>query len=452
MQNKRWFSLSAILLTFYSFSLANTPSSATIVSEIDGFKMVMDSNCVWDTVIIQTPLSEDPFLYALLRIMRPNVKVIAVVPSQKTADQLNRNLNWKKRIHYVITDIKGLSKWGRDPFTVLYNKLTSQYTLIPCILKPKIRALRTDTHIHKWLFDQVADIANLTQTSVDLPSSWAIDGGGVTADRKYVYVGEWSIQKSQRDEYDNEIASRDNVLSAIEKISGKKPFVLPATDLHSDRYHMPIGKTKTGERVNFLADPVKFLELLSSLTAEEKEEAIKSMRQLGFAYKDKDFLASELGKMEMDRLNRRLNHETLMAFLNTSTDTIQDIKTSLHVQWLQKAEERLKANGITVVRIPNLNRVIQVENFKDHSAKTVEFPLGFYYVNLLQDRMNGQRTVIIPKYGIKKIDDYVYGQLKNLGCFKKIIQIPSVIEGTQAGGPRCRVQILGMPAPADSKN
>ena len=155
--------------------------------------------------------------------------------------------------------------------------------------------------------------------------------------------------------------------------------------------------------------------------------------------------------MEKEWLDDWLNEDDLRQFLSITKDRLAYFKQSPYVQALNEAEKELKRNGITVVRIPALNHSYDYEEWTkkkgeiDVEIKQFYFPFGLYYTNVIQDSFEGKREVVIPAYGIKKLDGAAKKVFESLKVFSKIHQVRSVIEGTQGGGPRCRVQVFGFP-------
>jgi hypothetical protein len=435
------------------FAVSQIPSMATASS---GFKMVSDVHTDIESVVVQSHLPDDPFIYDLLAAFRRSIHVVIVVDSQNKADMLFKNLKQKgirdlqKRVKFVVVDDDGLNQWGRDSYTVLYSTDEKKFTLLPAQLYLNRQQAEEPPHEVFRAISQYDIGVSLIKNRFPLLPCWNLQGGAVTIDDRFAYVGSGIVENMYRCLSGDALPNRQTVIDQLQKYTGKKVIMFPASDFHSDRYHMPVGKTCLGDRTALLADPVKLLQILASLSPAEKLETIRSIQKTGISLNSRDFLNTEDGKIERKYLSAKLSDHNLADFLNITPQDIDNLKQSPYVQWLNQVENILTNNGIKVVRIPGFDNPLhpQRETLQSGFVETWYdvCPIGLYYVNLIQDDHQGIRTVYVPKYGIKKLDDRVVEILESLQCFKNIHQIRSVIEGTEGGGVRCRLQVFGKPS------
>jgi hypothetical protein len=435
------------------FAISQIPSMATTSA---GFNMVSDAHTDIQSVVIQSHLPDDPFIYDLLAALRRSIHVVVVVDSEQKANMLFKNLKQKgladlqKRVKFVVVDDDGLNQWGRDSYTVLYSTDEKKFTLLPAQLYLNRQQAEEPPHEVFRAISQHDIGVPLIKNRFPLLPCWNLQGGAITIDDRFAYVGSGIVESMYKCLSGDAETNRQTAIDQLQKYTGKKVILLPASDFHSDRYNMPIGKTYLGERTILLADPVKLLQILASLSPAEKLETIRSLQKAGISLNSRDFLNTEDGKIERNYLSAKLSDHNLADFLDITPQDINDLKQSPYVQWLNQVEKILIDNGIKVVRIPGFDNPLhpQRETLRSGFVETWYdvCPIGLYYVNLIQDDHQGIRTVYVPKYGIKKLDEQVVKILESLRCFKKIHQIRSVIEGTEGGGVRCRLQVFGKPS------
>jgi hypothetical protein len=435
-----------------------SPASAPEISNPAGFQIVSDPDTKISTFLIQTPFAEDPLLMDLLKNVRNDIRIVCIVQDTERANRLWANLvahkltNLSRRVRFLVSPSGHLSRWGRDPYIVLANPALKQFALVSAVNKGSKRSNNwEDRYVRSSIVASDVGQRQIINAQIDRIPTWLVDGGAITSDRTTAYLGKGTVFLCTRNENDTAVIDEAQAVQSITTVVGKKIIVLPSADLHSDRYHMPVGKTKFGERTSLLSDPVKALEILASLTPQEREAARAEMQRYGLKWDDETFANSLEGKNLMARMLAKLNKKTIDDFLNVSQDVIEKVRQSLNIDYHDEAAQILKDNGVTVIRVPVLNKNYIVKNIvgdgdqEREEIENIEFPLTLAYTNIIQDCDGKTKTVFIPKYGIKKLDDYVYNVYKSLGRFDKIIQVRSVQEAAGDGGPRCRVQVLGFP-------
>lgn len=426
-----------------------------VESDPRDFELVSDPDTKVLAYLMQCQYADDPFLIEFLKVIRKNIRVWIMVRNQERANELWENLEKagvkerRKRLRFGVNENQPLKKWARDPFIVLYNEKKDRFTFVP--------AYPSEDYGPNWIADRFAhyniNVATVVKNNFPRIDSWFVEGGVLTADDEFAYMGSDAVAMMRKFHKSSPPLSNEDVLRSVADIVSKKILLLPAADLHSDRYHLPVGKTRFGNRTSLVADPIQLLTIIASLSEEEKKVAREKIMQVREDFKDKRFLKTPEGKDEVKWLDTWLNPEGVDKFLSIKPERIENFKQSFYVKALDAIEDGLRQQGITVVRIPALSHsydyyVAASSNPKDGMIKKeFFFPFGLYYLNAIQDSAKGERSIVIPRYGIKKLDQIVYEKYESLGAFKKIHQIKSVIEGTQGAGPRCRVQVIGIPQP-----
>jgi hypothetical protein len=431
---------------------------STRIKNPAGFKLVSDPHTKIETIFIQTIHHIDPFLVDLLHSIRKDIRVIIIASGNNVAKSvynhlINQNIEkLPKRIRFIIFDPStDITKWGRDPFVVTYNKSKDKYAIIPAVTN-RSRFLNDwgpDIFVPEEILSSDIGHKNVFEGYFKKPWTWILEGGSVTSDQKYAYMGQLNILASQGFKKNEHTYSEEDIIESLEKILGKSVFVFPSFEIHSDRYHIPVGKTRYGGRTSLLADPMEALKILANLTPVEKEEAINSMLEFGQHIARVNLKRDVLGNMRDLKLTDELHPEFIRKFFDNMTpELIAKIGKSAEVISLNKVERVLKNHGNAVVRIPTLNRIFYIDpkpGQKMADTEKVRFPFSFTYTNIIQDSSRQGRVAIIPKYGVKKLDEAAYRVFESLEAFDEIHQVRSVQEAMGAGGPRCRVQILGKP-------
>lgn len=433
-----------------------SPKKAQIIDDVSDYAVISDPNTKIETIIIQLPEAKDPFLFDLLASIRPEIKVIGIVPTLELANNIWKNIqnenlrDIEKRLYFfVIHPYRDITRWGRDAYIPLYNKKENLYAHVPALSLDAIELdnwFRPDRYVPKAIARIQLNDFNSRLVEQDELASWLIEGGAITSDDKFVYIGRNMLTISRGLHLGNYWYTEDFVIKAIQKITKRIPVVLPVYEVHSDRYHMPIGKTKFGKHTSLLADPIKALEILSQLTREEKEMALKTMRELTIGMKR--VIRSDMPDHRVDKpeIIDKFSDEELKKILNVTPETIRKIKLSAEIIALNKTQKILEKNGMKVIRIPAVFGKFYINpkvGQKFSEIEKITFPMSLSYINIIQDCSDGNCTAIIPKFGIKKLDDYAHQQIYEIGKFKNVIQATSFVEAIGNGGPRCRVQIFG---------
>lgn len=321
-----------------------------------------------------------------------------------------------KHIRFHFFD-ESYSTWARDNYAVYQSSrphVFGLHALMPATGKGGKQLVRELSGANLQWPIMIERGPGATDGLEELP----IPGGDITADDQFVYLGRQSIDHMiKKARFKNE----DDVRTYLEMLFKKEIVILSGVDGHSDRYHMPLGMIER-TRTNLLADPVKTLELLAALDESEKDKIVQVFEQAYF----------EMGASE---------ENTLVSFFENLDSEIERLKQSEYVQALEDVEHQLEQRGIRVVRVPTLHR---------HIHKNASYPLGLYYVNLIQDTYVDRKDrvrhrLVIPEYDIEKLDAHVFQILKSLSHFDVIRRIPANREGYWGAGLRCLVQSIKSP-------
>ncbi|MFH1777154.1 MAG: hypothetical protein ABH952_06335 [Candidatus Omnitrophota bacterium] len=404
--------------------LIANPTNPHKISNLTEFKIVSDSNSMMEAAIFQVGDEMGAIMAGrLAEVLRDDVKLIVVTNSELSASLTlgglrRKNIkNLEQRLRFIIMKGGFSSSWARDPYIVLVNQKTKQYSVVPIKgdagtgldRSVGMQIMNTDA----W--DAIVD-NNFSDKTLDM------QGGDVTADGSYVYVGKQTVHYSCYNIASQKVLTEEEAIRKIEAVTGRQVIVLDCPDIHNDRYHVPIGKTKYGEHTSLLADPIKALEIIAALTPEEKEIVIENIASSSFI---------------------NITREQLRGFLDVTPEEIEKAKQSEYVQELERVRESLEAEGITVRRVPALPI-----DFADN-------PFGLYYTNVVMDCYpdtgNGKikRSIIIPQYEIPQLDQFVAQIYRDLG-FEQIFPIESIVAGCLKGGPRCLLQAMGRPIEKNS--
>jgi len=395
------------------------------VPNLNNFELVTDT----DTMIEGVTFHLKPwfggvgFLGNLIHALRrpesdEQIKLLVVVRDTLEAARARESL--KRRGITNVDDIVRFRisvnpyyPWARDLYPAYRNTSKRQYTVHPAVAA----ANEPFKSLGPMLMESKAPWeARFVKNGLD--SVLSFQGGDMTSDDTFVYIGRPSIEfMIQSGVY----LSEEEVRRKIEVRTGRKLLVLPGADAHNDRYHMPLGEID-GVRTNLVADPVMTLEIIRSLTEEEKSAAIKTYVNVFGVY----------GEEMSPQIER---------FFNLGEEDIQEAKDSAYVRSLNSVQKTLEANGIRVIRIPTLHRRLLAEQ---------HYPVGIYYINLLQDSYRNwegsiRRAVIYPDYGIGPLDRKVLDIFKELGHFHEFKSVSGVWPGLKGAGVRCLVQTFGFP-------
>ncbi|MCG3203454.1 MAG: hypothetical protein KCHDKBKB_00119 [Elusimicrobia bacterium] len=432
------------------------PRQFTTVTDPKNFKIVSDAGTKIQSMIFQCPNPQDPFLSQMLRVLRPNIMVIIMVTDSQTATSLWRYLNQEKltdlreRVRFVIADPpRVLTRWGRDPYLVLYNEKSDMYALVEGI---QPQSPRYNGHIDRaavvTLLNSDIGMKNLSKGNFQLLSTMNVEGGAITSDDTFVYMGGATINGSMGWNAGTPTFSQSAVANSFTEIMGKKIAVMPNRRNHNDRYHMPVGKTRYGERTSLLSDPVKALQIIASLSPGEKKIAMDQILATRSRWLDQNVVISSDGKRTVTGSKPKITLAQLKEFFDVTDQKIERLSRSMEVKLLDESEIFLENQGIHVVRVPNLQAEYVIDREKGQSyedAPKLVFPLSLPYVNIIQDSTRTDDIVFIPRFNIPKLDDHVKAIFSDLDKYTEIHQILSVDEAIDRAGPRCRVQTIGKP-------
>jgi len=394
------------------------------IESLKGFRVVTDGNTTIEAVILQAGnLMGIQMIGEIAAALRDEVRIFVTVDSQHHAwivwkDLQSRNIkDISARLRFVLAPGK-LSPWGRDPFIVLVNPQTHQYTLFPA---KGNAGTQLDRSIGRKLLASGLGWDPFVNNTLNV-STLDMQGGDVTADATYVYIGNETIHYSRYTLGNDLVLTEEQAIKKIEEVTGKQAIKLDGPgDVHNDRYHMPIGGTKYGRHTSLLADPIMALEKIARMSPEEKEQAVQRIMEA----------------LEFKVYQEEITLDNVRRFLDVTPAEIQAARESKEVLGLEKTGRALEAKGIAVIRIPTL---------PIHFAQN---PFGLYYTNVIMDDHEDSKgfkdkSVIVPRYLIPQLDDAVVAVFKDLG-FHTVKQVTSVVAGIGEGGPRCCVQVLGHP-------
>lgn len=385
-----------------------------MISDLSGYELVSDAGNIMDVVLFQ--LGDSIALSAIsdmIEALRKDVKVAIVANNQVIASAVWRHLKSRgipelhDRLQFIFVP-QSFSSWGRDPFVVLVDPKTRKYTLFPA---KGDAGTGLDSSLGRQLMSQGIGWDFFSRNDIQDPTL-DMQGGDITSDDTYAYVGSSTIHYSCYNIASACILTEEEAIARIEAITGKKVIVLDGLDCHNDRYHLPVGQTKYGKHTSLLADPVWALEIIASLTPQEKEDAIKNILKV----------------LRSTPATKDISYEDVRAFLEITPQEIALAKQSEEVRKLEMVRSDLEARGIRVVRVPSLPK-----GFAGN-------PFGIYYTNALLDGDGA----IIPRYLIPKLDRTARGIYEDSG-FRDIREVTAIILGVGEGGLRCLVQVMGFP-------
>jgi len=402
--------------------IAGIKDEPQTLETLDGFVAVSDTNTAMQAAIFQASGTIGLGSIAdLAATLRPRVRLIVVTRTQYEAFQAWRYLKAKeiprleKRLQFIITG-ENCSAWARDPFIALVNPKTWQCTLIPA--KGDAGTGR-DAHIGKKIMGADIGWQALFSNGFNDPLL-DLQGGDFRSDGKYAYVSKPTISYCCYNLANVKIREENEAIDAIQKLTGKEVIVLDGPDCHNDRYHAPVGKTKYGEHTSLLADPVMTLEIIASLSEEEKQQALEQIWK-------------EITKTPIRTVTRKM----IRNFLDVTPEELEKVKRSEVVKMIGEVEEHLKSKGIAVRRIPGIPKEL------------VDNPFGLFYPNVVMDidPRNRRRSVTVPQYGIARLDETANDAFTDVG-FDDIKKFPGVVAALGQGGPRCLMHTIGLPVSA----
>jgi|GEM_PF-1778515 len=303
----------------------------------------------------------------------------------------------------------GFNTWARDLYVFFQTGASGVYKILP--LSPHAAPAE------KKIVSQIIPSGFISAPALSPPAPFPFAGGDLTSDDAFVYLGEKSVGRMMQAGG----LSRAQALERLKQVFKKEIIVLPGADPHQDRYHMPLGLVR-GERTSLLADPAAALRMLQTLGPEEKERVILHyLRRFDW----------------QDGAQVRRDLEALFSLDDKERSRYED---SAYARSLKEVEALLKARGVRVVRLPSLDRRLIPDD---------PLPLGFYYVNLVQDTYRDvdgvriRRKLVLPKYGIGPMDKRVRDILRELDDFE-IRMVDAAREGYRGGGIRCLLQTAGV--------
>ncbi|MFA4888110.1 MAG: hypothetical protein WC628_00845 [Candidatus Omnitrophota bacterium] len=384
------------------------------IQDFSGYQLVSDADSKMEAIVFQaTEVQHLPTITEIIEALREDVKIIILINSNDIAIRLRQSLAARntpgllQRINFIKVPQPLISPFARDPCFVLYNPKTKAYTwFIP--KDGGYSQKRPDRTAARALMNQGIRLDEFYRNNVN-DATIDIDGGDVTSDSSYVFIGRRSIEFSRYNSTREAIISAEEAVSKIQAITGKEVVVLDGPIGHSDLYHLPVGRTKYGEHTSLLGDPAMALEILASLTEQEKEAAIKD-------------IAAALKPIA------NYSTEAIRDYFELAIRASKAVKHSggFNAKELEAVKQALEAKGVKVIRVPYLPRGI--------------FPFGIFYPNAILD---GKRA-IIPQYLIPRLDNTVKGIFTDLG-FTETELIMSIILGCKDAGPRCLTQKMGIP-------
>jgi len=375
----------------------------------------------------------DPLLWNLMAAFKRNdglepVRWLVIVSSRDQASEVTASLKQRgardleKILRFVVAG-EECGPWTRDWYAAYRGSKADEFG---------IQAVRQkDDQCARNVADQLASASlgwdiQIGKVAAEIRPNheFAVQGGDIAFDDTYVYLGEQSLETVVTR---GSFASRASAIDAIENLMGKKVIALDGPDAHLDRFLMPLGVVH-GRPTVLLGDPIQVFEIFSKMSEKEKEAAADSIL--------KGYLT------DSEKMRRQV-----MIFFNSHEAMIRRLSETLHVAKLNSIEKDLTEKGFDVIRIPSLHRKIVHVGY---------FPIGFYYVNLVQDvyrTKNGKirRKIIVPEYGIEALDRRVQEILGSLEGVDEVRPITLIREGYLHAGLRCLVHILGNPVKTEDK-
>ncbi|MFH2202110.1 MAG: hypothetical protein ABIJ96_03260 [Elusimicrobiota bacterium] len=435
-----------------AFPTFSPPQDYRVIAQNQHYRIISDPDTDISSVLLHCLAPQDPMLLEFVHTLDPEVRVNILVNSASAAKGVVAALNKQKtagiarRVRFILVDdALQLTRWARDPYIVLYSTQTREHALLDSNV-PKM--MWNHYYMNRLAIDYVlqSGIGRRPLHRANFPRlpTWWLEGGSVTADDTHVYVGSSSIE-DMRSAGGKIAHSVEEVREAVTRVLGKQLVILrDYNEDHSDRYHMPIGRTRHGARTSLLGDPLLALTLISRMSREEKENAIETILGRRSAWLDTVLTGSAEGGFLTPTIKPKLTRAALEDFFAVPEEEIERLKRSTAYKALEETAQTLRESGAHVVRIPNLRARYWDRNDKDREV--LRFPLALPYVNIVQDAKKAGRTAFVPRFGIQPLDEYVLQAFRSLGVFDAVRQIWSLDEAVDHGGMRCRIQIIGEPA------
>ncbi|MFH1318686.1 MAG: hypothetical protein ABIH71_06695 [Candidatus Omnitrophota bacterium] len=402
-------------------SVNNNPEK---INNLEGFKITADSHSRLKTIIFQAgDYIGITMIPEIASKLRDDVEIIVLAGNNRVAHFVLNGLkkhnlkNLEQRLRFIVGG--SLSSWGRDPYIVLVNPKNKKFTLLPA---KGDAGTRNDRGVAQEIMRRDIDgIVTYENKNSLLNRTLDLQGGDVTSDHEYVYVGEETVHYCRFNIASMAMYTENEAIAQIEKVTGKKVIVLRGVqDIHNDRYHMPLDKTNLGEHTSLLIDPLEALEILSNLTPDERKQTIEKI------------LASIEGTPLAE--SEEYKRDRIAEFLLVTKNDIKEAKKSPLVQALSELEKYLQKQGIKVIRIPGLP--------KDFANN----PFGIYPTNVIIDGSSlgdVKPSVIVPHYNISTLDKKIDQVFDSVGF--KIFPVTAILAGEGEGGLRCLAQTVAIP-------
>lgn len=386
------------------------------VADLREYRFPSETNSSLDSVIVQ--VGDHVAIEALdelLSKLPSKVNLVIITPSllfEVIKYRLNAESKKGRKIKVIRAQI---SSWSRDPYFVVTHANAKSATFIPVPDKISSR----DVGIVSLMLPKNLPIS--LQAS-GYKGELDIEGGDIRADDRYVYVSFDSLNRSVHNRDSMRVRSEEDVVKELSKLVGKEVVVLGSEkmfppDHHNDRYHCPLGITKSGQRTSLVGDISLSLDLLGKIGPTERDQYLAALTAL-------------VGE------DRREVVAQMKIFFAQAKDGLFNVKNSREQQYLDETARSLQERGIRVVRVPYLPKEIFPSGTKN--------PMGMYYANAFFDvesREKGlQKVAYLPEYALPTLDQYAQKIYENEGFEPRTIRM--LVGGLAEGGPRCLTQTI----------
>ncbi|MCK5601371.1 hypothetical protein KAR91_05875 [Candidatus Pacearchaeota archaeon] len=423
--------------------MANPISTDKYINDLTDFQLVSDSHSHLEAVTFQ--VNKKYLIDSMVQIINQlpddvtiTVRVKNKFLALKFLHQVKKYKipNYRDRLNFIISDSR--LDYARDPMLTMVDPKTGRFTLIPnadgrmnssynkVIVNLGLEYLKYDIVENNFFAHQINDL------------NFNLAGGDVTADPTYAYIGEDSIHYCRYDILGNLVRTQEAAIEAIESVTKKKVIVLKQeypSDMHNDRYHIPLGRTKYGEHTSLLIDPMAFYKLIDTMTDEEKQKVVRDIKKYLSDNNLDNFMTLDgnLGE-KIEKFFSKKGDYTDISYRKRHS-------LSIIIRYLEDLEEQLTEAGITVIRVPG---VAVSFSYLDQNVPFVMTPTNVimsYPEEADQGRI--KPIAIVPNYKIPVIDRAFNKIYEDLGF--EVRPVNGILSGSLYAGPRCLAATFGFP-------